>query len=156
MSHKFQHGYVYGNGIWGMKSSEDSSTSDIGYPNHWLSKSITPPLTTVSVQLMPSFPFAPSPPIKIFICNSTLSICSCLPSPAFHNSSLFAFHSQSNSIRHVLLLLLLSLRPNFLHQSIHPPFFLYPLSLTLAYSYHFPIHVFLLFVLTLSWLSTPL
>lgn len=108
-------------GVSLLNTSEDSSTSDIGFLSHRLSKSITPSLTRVSVQLMLSFPFAPSPPIKIFVCNSTLSICSSLPSSVLHNSSLFVFHSQTNSIKRVLLLLLLSLDLNFLFQSVHPP-----------------------------------
>lgn len=48
--------------LWdGIVAQLQSLASDIGFLSHWLSKSITPSLTTVSVQLMPSFPSAPSP-----------------------------------------------------------------------------------------------
>lgn len=82
---------------------------------------------------MPSFPFAPSLPIKIFVCNSTLSICSSLPSTVIHNSSLSVFHSQDNYVKLVLRLLLLSLDLNFFYQSIHPPLFLLLLTVTLPF-----------------------
>lgn len=100
-----------------LNSSEDSSTS--GFLCQWLFKSITPSLTTVSVRLMPSFPFAPFPPIKLFVTQPSPSVA--LFHPVFHNLSLSVFHSQTNSIELTQHLLLLSLNLSFLYQSIHPP-----------------------------------
>lgn len=114
MSHKFLLGFVHGN--------ECGSWSAIWY------RTSKPLIVKVNYRIVNSgvssvnafISICAISPIKIFVSNSTLSICiySVLHNPPYTTP---VFHSQNNTIKPVVLLLLHSLNLNFRYQSIRPP-----------------------------------